>query len=63
MHLNRECKEGLRGGSSTLDNKVKMITVAAAANNPHHYKTSNIGLEKPLEDLAYLSDSRIYFYV
>lgn len=34
-HLNRKCKEGLRGGRSTLDNKVKMITVAAAANKSH----------------------------
>lgn len=32
MHLNRK---GLRGGSSTLDNKVKVITVAAAANKSH----------------------------
>lgn len=35
MHLYRNCKEGLRVGSSTSDNKVKMITVPAAANKSH----------------------------
>lgn len=35
MHLNGKCTEGLRGGNSTLDYKVKMITVASIVNKSH----------------------------
>lgn len=35
MRFNQKSKEGISGGSSTWDNKVKMITVPAAANKSH----------------------------
>lgn len=50
--------------AALLDNTVKMIKMLL---QPLISLTSlqfkQIGLEKPLEDLAYLSDLRIYFYV
>lgn len=48
MHLNHKCKEGLRGGSSTLDYKVKMITVAAVANKSHIITKQAIGFGEAL---------------
>lgn len=64
--LIKKSKEGLRGGSSTSDNKVKVITVPAAANKSHIIAAATNTLtdsRRLLEDLAYLSDLRIYFYV
>lgn len=65
-HLIKKSNEGLRGGSSTSDNKVRVITVPAAANKSHIITAASNTLtdsERLLEDLAYLSELRIYFYV
>lgn len=64
--LIKKSTEGLRGGSSTSDNKVRVITVPAAANKSHIITAATNTLtdsERLLEDLAYLSELRIYFYV
>lgn len=66
MCLIKKFKEGLGGGSSTSDNKVKVITVPAAANKSHIITAATNTLtdsQRLLEDLAYLSDLRIYFCV
>lgn len=52
-----------RGGWSTLEDKIYMITVAAAANISYMKKNKQIGFENPLEDLAYLPDLRGFIFM
>ena len=57
-------KRGLEVEVALIDNTVKMIKMwLQLLISLTSLQFKQIGSEKPLEDLAYLSDLRIYFYV